>query len=202
MEPFRRRLRVRGVEANATWSTAWDDSDADSDDLVIGAVVWTFDEFYAASRPGLMRGLALTLGDPDLAADAADEALTKAYLRWNHVSQLDNPAGWTYRVGLNWARSIVRRRRGPARAIYSSTTVDLPPMADPQIHAALGGLNVKQRGVVVCRFLLGWTEQETADALGVRLGTVKSRQHRALAELEQRLGHLRPEPRPTRKDIR
>ena len=102
------------------WDAAWDDADDFADDVILDAVVWTFDEFYAVSRSGLVRGL--TLGDSDLAAEAADEALTKAYLRWNHVSQLDNPAGWTYRVGLNWARSIVRRRRGPARAVYSSTT--------------------------------------------------------------------------------
>ncbi len=194
MEPFGRRLRVGAVDVNATWNAAWDDLPADeATDDVVELTVWSFDEFYAVGRGPLVRGLALTLGDADLAAEAADEALTRAYLRWSQVSHLDNPAGWAYRVGLNWARSILRRRRGPARAVYEATSIDLPPMADPEIHAALGGLSVKQRGVVVCRFLLGWTEQETADALGIRLGTVKSRQHRALAELSQTLDHLRPE---------
>jgi RNA polymerase sigma-70 factor (ECF subfamily) len=52
---------------------------------------------------------------------------------------------------------------------------------------------VRQRSVVVCRFYLGMSEAETAAALGTRPGTVKSRLHRALRQLQTRLAHLSPE---------
>jgi RNA polymerase sigma-70 factor (ECF subfamily) len=156
--------------------------------LVLG-----FEEFYARARPEVVRALALTLGDVDLATEATDEALTRAYMRWSAVRDLGNPSGWVYRVGLNWARSVLRRRRIAQPALYQPDRVDLPPVADPAVHQALATLDVKHRAVVVCRFFLGWSEDETALALDVRPGTVKSRLHRAKAELRSRLGHLDPQ---------
>lgn len=52
---------------------------------------------------------------------------------------------------------------------------------------------MKHRSVVVCRYLLGWSVAETAQALGVREGTVKSRLHRAMQSLQSALSHLDPE---------
>jgi RNA polymerase sigma factor (sigma-70 family) len=139
-----------------------------------------------------VRALALTLGDVDLASEATDEAMTRAYMRWITVRDLDNPTGWVYRVGLNWARSVLRRRRLGHPSLFRPERVDLPPVADPAIHAALAALDVKHRAVIVCRFFLGWSEEQTALALDVRPGTVKSRMHRAKADLRVRLGHLDP----------
>jgi DNA-directed RNA polymerase specialized sigma24 family protein len=50
---------------------------------------------------------------------------------------------------------------------------------------------VKHRTVIVCRHLLGWSVADTAAALRVREGTVKSRLSRATAILHSRLHHLR-----------
>ncbi len=150
-----------------------------------------FHEFYSEARPSVGRALALTLRNADLAADCVDEALVRAYQRWDRVSGLDNPAGWVYRVGLNHARSRVRRllRRPPARPeIYHEIQV-----SDPAIERALAALPIDQRAVVVCRHLLGWSEAQTAAALRIRPGTVKSRLSRALTRLEAELHHLRPE---------
>lgn len=71
--------------------------------------------------------------------------------------------------------------------------MDVSAPGEPDVLAALGELDVPQRSVVVCRFYLGLSELETAQALGIRPGTVKSRLHRALRRLEVRLDHLRPE---------
>lgn len=44
-----------------------------------------FDDFYRTARPKIARALALALGDADLAAEATDEAMTRAYERWARV---------------------------------------------------------------------------------------------------------------------
>ena len=117
--------------------------------------------------------------------------MTRAYQRWSVVGDHENPGGWAYRVGLNWGRSVLRRRRRhPDASLYARDRVDLPPLVDPDIRRALAELHLKHRAVIVCRFFLGWSEEETALALGVRPGTVKSRLHRAKADLRVRLGHL------------
>jgi len=157
------------------------------------ATVLSFDDFYGSTREPVGRALALTLGDVELATDAVDEALARAYQRWDDVQGYANPAGWVYRVALNWARSILRRRRRSLHRLYEPDAYDGPALADPDVHRALAELDWKHRSVVVCRHLLGWSELETASALGLRPGTVKSRLHRATAHLQVRLGHLRPE---------
>jgi RNA polymerase sigma-70 factor (ECF subfamily) len=155
-----------------------------------------FHDFYRDHRPAIGRALAVTLGDTDLAADAVDEAMVRALQRWDRVSVLDNPAGWAYRVGLNYARSGLRRRLRRPRMRPDGVITgmgDDPMVDDPAIAAALASLSVEHRAVVVCRHLFGWSERETADALDLRPGTVKSRLSRALANLERSLADHRPD---------
>jgi DNA-directed RNA polymerase specialized sigma24 family protein len=149
-----------------------------------------FTAFYRATWPGVARALTLVLGDGDLAVDATDEAMARAYARWQRLCGYDNPAGWVYRVGLNWARSHHRRlsRRLPFAHREAAPAVSVP---DPAVRRALLALPVKQRSVVVCRLLLDWSVTDTAAALGVRPGTVQSRLHRALQSLHASLDHLR-----------
>ncbi len=151
----------------------------------------SFEDFYRAARPQVARALALTLRDTHLAVEAVDEAMTRAYARWERVATFDNPGGWVYRVALNWATSV-RRRKHP-RPFVERGPADLRPITEPDVFAALAELALGQRSVVVCRYYLGFSENETATALGIRRGTVKSRLHRALRHLEARLDHLRPE---------
>jgi RNA polymerase sigma factor (sigma-70 family) len=152
----------------------------------------SFDAWYAENRPLLARALALSIGDVDLADEAIDEAMTRACESWPSVSRLGNPTGWVYRVALNWALSVFRRRNRPARTVHV-TSEEMPVPVDSAVRQALDGLDVKYRTVVVCRHLLGWSERETAESLNIRPGTVKSRLSRANAQLRAQLEHLRPE---------
>lgn len=149
-----------------------------------------FGDFYRRSWDGVARALSLALGDTDLAVEATDEAMARAYARWDKIRGYDNPAGWVYRVGLNWSRSYHRRlaRRLPFR---QPDTVEPPSVADPAIRQALAALPFGQRSVVVCRLLLDWSVAETATALDLRPATVRTRLHRALRTLESSLDHLR-----------
>jgi RNA polymerase sigma-70 factor (ECF subfamily) len=118
--------------------------------------------------------------------------MARAFQRWHHVGTLQNPGGWVYRVALNWATSVRRRHRRAPVAPVERDPSDLEPVGEPSVVAAVARLGVRQRAVVVCRFYLGLSEAETADALGIRPGTAKSRLHRALRQLEVELAHLRP----------
>jgi RNA polymerase sigma factor (sigma-70 family) len=156
----------------------------------------SFVAFYREARDRVARALALTLGDGALGAEAADEAMARAFQRWSRIGGYDDPAGWVYRVGLNWATSVLTRRRRQPAPHAERAAADLGPVAEPAVRAALAELDVRQRAVLVCRFYLGLSEQETATALGTRPGTVKSRQSRGLERLRARLDHLRPGEAP------
>ena len=196
MERMRRLGRVDGVYSTvAETAGPAAPSQVALGDPLIGATVDvtpSFDEFYVECRDRIGRALAVTLRDGEFAADAVDEAMVRAYQHWARVSHLDNPAGWVYRVGLNYARSRLRRRRGQEDLLHAAR-YDEDHVPEPAVMAALGALSVRQRAVVVCRIVLGWSEVETSAALGIRPGTAKSRLSRALSELQTQLHHLRPE---------
>jgi RNA polymerase sigma-70 factor (ECF subfamily) len=101
-----------------------------------------------------------------------------------------------YRVAMNWSLSALNRRRRPPRVRLEREAQDIDPIAEPTVAAALADLDVRQRSVVICRFYLGLSEQETATALGIRPGTAKSRLHRAMRVLNARLAHLDPGAQP------
>ncbi len=146
-----------------------------------------FPDFYRVNHQPVFKALAATIGDADLAREATDEAMTRAFQRWRSVSDYDNAPGWVYRVGLNWARSRLRKETRehlidtpPERVIHQ----DLP---DPDIEAALRALPMEARSLVVLRHLLDWSYEEIASAMGIPVGTAKSRLHRVLNDLRTTL---------------
>ncbi|MEM7273625.1 MAG: sigma factor-like helix-turn-helix DNA-binding protein [Actinomycetota bacterium] len=148
--------------------------------------VASFAEFYQIHHQRIAQSLALNFGDAELGREATDEAMTRAFQRWGTVSGHDNPAGWVYRVGLNWGRSWFRRA-GRRLPWLDRQNAELPETSDPSLRAALLAMNPKLREVVVCRYFLDWSTNQTAAALDLPTGTVKSRLHQALAELRREL---------------
>ena len=150
----------------------------------------SFEAFYRDSYHRIARALAYTLFDTDLAREACDEAMVRAYARWSTVKSYEDPSGWVYRVALNWARDVRRRLRRQLRRVDVRDSEEFT-ISDPAISVALRELDVDVRAVVVCRLLLDWSVEQTATALHIKPGTVKSRLHRATALLERKLGHMR-----------
>jgi len=148
-----------------------------------------FEPFYAEHREPIARALTLVLGDAQLAGDATDEAMTRAVGRWSTVSTYANPQGWVYRVGLNWARSWLRRRRRERdRPVSFGPASSAPVERNVALEDALAQLSIEHRSVVVLRFYFDWTVEQTAEALDIAPGTVKSRLARALPLLRSYLG--------------
>jgi RNA polymerase sigma-70 factor (ECF subfamily) len=106
---------------------------------------------------------------------------------------------WVLRIVANEARNRRRSsRRRDGLALHASAEGGAAEAASPEaaaldrtdaeaLAAALGRLNERDRLVVAYRYLFEMSEAETADALGVPLGTVKSRLSRALARLRSEL---------------
>lgn len=140
-----------------------------------------FETFYVDRWDVLYRTLAVTLRDADLAREATDEAMVRAFARWNRVSRFNNPSGWVYRVAYNWA--LDRIRRSELRVDIADRVGWDDPLPRPDLTKALDSLPIDQRAVVVLRIVHDWSEADVAYALAIPVGTVKSRLSRALEVL-------------------
>lgn len=147
----------------------------------------SFEEYVVARRAALLRTAYLLTGDPDDAEDLLQVALAKCYPRWHRLA--DRPEPYVRRV---LARESINRWRGRRWRETPSAVLSEPvdPHHDPDAHdrrlelaAALGRLSPRQRAVVVLRYFDDLTERETAQLLGVSVGTVKSHARDALARL-------------------
>ncbi len=171
-------------------------------DIEVAAV--SFKDFYATHRDKLARALGLYFGNEDLGNEAADEAFTRAFERWQSVSQHPNPYGWVYVVGTNRARSVLRRQvvarnkrqllEDGSTPVYATSDA-AGESSDLDTKAAIARLRPALRSVVIARFYLEMSVEEAAEVLNVRPGTVKSRLSRALDQLrtdldqDSALGH-------------
>ena len=140
----------------------------------------------------------LVAGDRGDAEDAAQEAFVKAYRALGRFRAGAPFRPWLLRIVANEARN---RRRGTGRRTqYELRAAHTEPSGDaapsPEAHvlggerrdallAAVNGLREEERLVVACRYFLDLSEADTAAALGIRRGTVKSRLSRALARLRE-----------------
>ncbi len=149
-----------------------------------------FGAFHREQRPRLVRAVAASIGDLDRAAEAVDEALARAWVRWDHVSSLDAPGGWVFRVAVNHARSRWRRLgRELLRPVMelSSGSTPGPELPDSLLRDAVLGLPEHQRDVVVVRLILDYDTATAANLLGVPEGTVTSRLSRAIIRLRSKM---------------
>ena len=132
------------------------------------------------------------------AEDAAQDALVKAWRALGRFRAGAPLRPWLLRIVANEARnrrrSAGRRERlalraaSPGEAAPSPEEAVLAAEERARLLAALDGLPEQARLVLACRHLLDLSEEETAAALDVRLGTVKSRSARALDRLREAYG--------------
>jgi RNA polymerase sigma-70 factor (ECF subfamily) len=140
------------------------------------------------------------LWSEDLVADAVQQTFVKA---WKARSDFDSDrpiAPWLYAIARRAAIDIVRRERRrqgpqPSEADLAVVPIELSDVWETfEVRLALDALPPDERQVMRLFYFEGRTHAEIADALGIPLGTVKSRSHRAHGRLTESLGHLVDEP--------
>lgn len=149
----------------------------------------SFEDAYRHRRDHLLRVAWLICGDLDQAEDVVAAAMARCWRAWTR-RPVDDPGAYLRRAVVNEATDRFRRRgrhrEGAARRFGDGRgSPDLvQAVADRSaLVDALDTLPVGQRTVVVLRYFADQTEAATAEALGISVGTVKSRASRALDAL-------------------
>jgi RNA polymerase sigma-70 factor (ECF subfamily) len=143
-----------------------------------------FEAWYRREHPRLVTLVSAAIGDADAGREAVDEALVRAFERWDKVSSMSSPAGWTYRVALNVARRRARRRAMERRLLRRPPVAGSVPGPTGELWAIVAQLPVRQRTAVLLRHVGQLTEREIAEVMGIARGTVSS----TLRSAYQRLG--------------
>ncbi|MCT2593199.1 SigE family RNA polymerase sigma factor [Streptomyces sp. N2-109] len=149
-----------------------------------------FEEHYAE----LARLARMLTGDVDGADDLAADALLALWHRWDRVRAAEYPVAYARGVVANTARSRIRsavRERRRITLFWSSRSEqvedpDVPAVID--VQEALRKLPFRKRACVVLRHAFDLSERDTANALGVSVGTVKSQTSKGMAQLQRQLG--------------
>ncbi|MDX2649940.1 SigE family RNA polymerase sigma factor [Streptomyces sp. PA03-1a] len=154
-----------------------------------------FTRYVRAKGPALLRTARSLTANPCDAEDLLQTALTKTYLAWDRIDDHRALDGYVRRTLVNTRTSQWRRRR-----VEEYATDELP---EPHGHAvtgpdeaeqqaqrdallrAIARLPARQRAMVVLRYYEDMSEVQTAEALGVSVGTVKSAVSRALGKLRE-----------------
>jgi RNA polymerase sigma-70 factor (sigma-E family) len=152
-----------------------------------------FADFAAVETPRLFRLALLLTGSPHDAWDLVQETLIRCGVKWNRISEYDDPHSWAQRVLLNLNVSRWRRLRREFPSPLSESAIPGLTSSESwvehtaELFAALKALPPRQRAVVALRFLEDLSESQTANRLGCSVGTVKSQQSKALHRLRQLL---------------
>lgn len=153
-----------------------------------------FRELFDGHYAELARLAWMLTGDAEVADDLAADALVALWSRWDRVRAAEHPVAYARGVVANLARShirsTVRERRRIAlfwsQCSESTEVPDVPGVVD--VQQALRTLPFRKRACVVLRHAFDLSERETALALGVSVGTVKSQTSKGLAQLARLLG--------------
>ncbi|MFC1420880.1 SigE family RNA polymerase sigma factor [Streptacidiphilus cavernicola] len=149
---------------------------------------------FAAARIGHLYRSAclLTGGDTHLAEDLVQETLGRIFVRWRRVSGADNPVAYAQTMLAHTFLSWRRRRSSGERPSATPPEAGIAEDGDPALRvtllSALRQLPERDRAVLVLRYWEDRSVQETATALRLSAGAVRSHALRALTRLRAELG--------------
>ena len=147
-----------------------------------------FTERVLAIRDRLYRAAYLYLGSEADALEAVDEAVYQALRNLKKLREPQFLETWLTRILINQCNKELRRRRRFAWAEELPETAVAENFDHLPLKEAIQRLPEELRSVIVLRYFAGYTQAETADALGIPQGTAATRQRRALQLLRLELG--------------
>lgn len=162
----------------------------------------SFGELVRRYQDRLFPTLLRLTGSVEDARDLLQDAFLRAFEKLDRFHGESSFYTWVYRIAVNLTLSERRRRRLPVRSSLdaesaaepsgdSSLTEPSRPLEqaerDAIIQSALLALPPDHRAVVVMKEIDGLRYEQIAEALGIPVGTVRSRLHRARADLRERL---------------
>lgn len=158
-----------------------------------------FEELVLTYQSLAFRTAFMIAGDAADAEEAAQDGFVKAHRALRRFRRGEPFRPWLLAIVANEARNRRRARGRRAALILRAAAEPAAPDGDPEeaalaierrqrLLAAVERLRDDDRDVLACRYFLELSEEETAAALGIARGTVKSRTHRALSRLQGELG--------------
>jgi RNA polymerase sigma-70 factor (ECF subfamily) len=149
-----------------------------------------FEVFFRASYGRLVRALTPVAESAPAAEELVQEAMARAYDRWDRVAAMESPVGYVYATAVNLHRRHRRRallrpllERGvPAEPDPSDTVV-----ARDELLAAVAKLQPGQRDALLLVAWLGLDAATAGRVLGIEPSSVRARIHRARAALQQEI---------------
>ena len=190
--------------------SAAEPADADLLSWHIGGDANAFGLLFGRHRDRLWAVAISTLGDPEEAADALQDAMISAFRRAASFRGDSAVTTWLHRIVVNACLDRMRRKSAqPAATSGHEALLDaLAPsglLSDPagrtdtaiDVNTELRKLVPEQQAALVLVDMLGYSVSGAAEALGVSESTVKSRCARGRARLLPRLAHLRPPATPS-----
>jgi RNA polymerase sigma-70 factor (sigma-E family) len=149
---------------------------------------------YETHALGLVRLAVVMTGDQGSAEGIVQDAFLGLYRRWDSLTDLPYPLAYLRASVLNGCRTALRRRSRADRAHYlsevPSESAEARALLSEEQRAvarAIRDLPDRQREALVLRYHLNLSEADTAEAMRVSRGAVKSATSRALATLGRRL---------------
>jgi RNA polymerase sigma-70 factor (ECF subfamily) len=165
------------------------------------------DAFSELARGAVVRldqAARLILRDPELARDAVQDGLIRAWRDLPGLRDPDRFDAWLHRLTVNACLDLARRRRRRPIEVELSP-IDHPSTGDASavigqrdlIENVLRSLDPGGRAIVVLHYYLGMPLTDVAATLSIPVGTVKSRLHRALGEMRVAMSDAADEPTAT-----
>lgn len=153
----------------------------------------SFAAYVKARQPVLLRTARSLTANPSDAEDLLQTALAKTYVAWERIEDHRALDGYVRRALLNTRTSQWRKRKVDEFACDELPEPEGVQSADPAEQQALHDamwraimkLPARQRAMVVLRYYEDLSEVQTAEVLGVSVGTVKSAVSRALGKLRE-----------------
>ena len=150
-----------------------------------------FTAYVRTKGPTLLRTARSLTPNPADAEDLLQTALTKTYLAWDRIDDHRAVDGYVRRTLVNTRTSQWRKRKVDEFStdeLPEPVTGDGPDLTEQQaqrdaLMRAISRLPPRQRAMVVLRYYEDMSEAQTAEAMGVSVGTVKSAVSRALGKL-------------------